>query len=146
MTSPTFPRLFTGCWRDEIDDAKFLRIGISRMSPRGMRGYRTFPRLFPGKWWRDIVDPVEWAARYRTDILGPLDAAEVVEQLSAMAGDRVPVLQCWETMSPPSGWCHRALVGVWLFDELGLQVPELGYDGAGCGHRHPKLPAELRQT
>jgi len=33
---------------------------------------------------------------------------------------------------------------VWLLEQLGLEVFELGYESCGCGRSYPKLPACLR--
>jgi hypothetical protein len=77
------------------------------------------------------------------DVLGKLDAQQVVDELLALADGKIPVLPCFE--SPTSqAWCHRALVSVWLWEKLGLEVPELGGGQDGCGLDHPKLCAEAR--
>jgi hypothetical protein len=36
--------------------------------------------------------------------------------------------------------CHRCLVSAWFKDMLGINVPELGQEHAGCGWSYPKLP------
>jgi hypothetical protein len=139
------PRLFTSSWQSSIDEARFCRIGISRGTPRGQKGFRRYPRLNPGPWFRSIDDERAWAKRYCDEVLEPLDAARTVEQLFTLAAGRIPVLLCWEPPEPGEH-CHRGLVAAWLKDELGLDVFELGFEQEGCGHRHPKLPRSLRRT
>ncbi|MFZ1101313.1 MAG: hypothetical protein WAN86_00250 [Hyphomicrobiaceae bacterium] len=63
-----------------------------------------------------------------------------------MAGDRTSTLLCWEPPEPDPKWCHRALVSVWLWENLGLEVPELGQEHEGFGWSHPKLHPEARRS
>jgi hypothetical protein len=101
--------------------------------------------LQPGSWFRDL-SPNEFTARYQADVLGPLNAAIVVDELMALAGPRrIPALLCFEPPDPRSPWCHRGLVSAWLHDELGLEVFELGQEHCGCGWRHPKIHLGLAQ-
>jgi hypothetical protein len=72
-----------------------------------------------------------------------LCAEDVVRQLLEIAGERTPALLCWERPEPGPQWCHRALVSIWLYQNLGLQEPELGSDG--WGGTHPKLPPDARR-
>jgi len=69
-----------------------------------------------------------------------------VSDLALMADGGTPTLLCWE--APPSNpaWCHRALVSAWLFDELGLEVPEVGHEALGFGWQHPKLHPSLMRA
>jgi hypothetical protein len=46
------------------------------------------------------------------------------------------VLLCWEKPTDQGTFCHRALVAAWFGRELGVDVPELGYDG----RPHPLAP------
>jgi hypothetical protein len=138
-------KIVTASWRVPIDTDKFLRVGISRMPPRHLRGYRTYPPLFPGPWWRSISEPSAWAARYQED-LDRLDPAKVIADLAAMVPDvRGIALCCWEPPPPSDEWCHRGLVSFWLYSELGGEVPELGHESHGCGRRHPKLCSTLHR-
>lgn len=114
----------TGSWFAKIPD-HHMRIGISRGSPRGVAGYRTYRALAPGPYLN--APPGEYLTRYE-QLLNGLDAAEVVSQLEALAGDKVPVLCCFETIPQITrgSWCHRHLVKRWLEHHLGIEVPEVG--------------------
>ena len=137
------PIIVTASWRDVLDPANFIRVGVSRMPPRHLRCYRTYPQLQPGPWWRAIKDPAEWSRRYRSDVLDQLDADQVAADLAAMALDgRMIALCCWETFDPPSGWCHRGQISGWLSERLDLHVAELGDPENRCGALHPMLAAQ----
>ena len=138
MKRPTL--IFTGSWRASIDPDRFALIGISRSAPRGRVGYRKYAALQPGNWFRSIPDAAAWTTRYNDEVLGRLDPEKVVADLAAMAGDQPAVLLCWELPPPNREWCHRALVSQWLHKAMGLEVPELGFEGCGHGSEHPKLP------
>lgn len=70
--------------------------------------------------------------------LAKLDPLEVLCDLAALAGDKVPALLCFER--PGSQWCHRGLVSAWFGDTLGIRVFEYGHENAGWGWAHPMLP------
>jgi hypothetical protein len=140
------PRIFTASWRPPIDDPNYCRIGISRSTPRGQKGYRRYPKLNPGPWFRSIPDEHAWAARYQDEILSVLDPGRTVAELIDIAGGRAPVLLCWEPPEPGADFCHRGLVAAWLWDRLGLTVCELGFEREGCGWSHPKVPPSLRRS
>ena len=101
------------------------RISIARWAPRGTpAGYRIYKALAPT---REMMRMPE--ARYREiyfrDIVGPLDAQVVWDELHELAGGAEPVLLCWE--KPPfsaSNWCHRHMVTEWFADEIGKTVDE----------------------
>jgi len=38
------------------------------------------------------------------------------------------------------------LVSAWLYDELGLEVPEFGHEALGFGWQHPKLHPSLMRA
>lgn len=145
-TTRTTPRIVTSCWRTPIDEALYCRVGISRSTPRGQKGYRRYPRLNPGPWFRSIPDEREWAARYREEILAPLEPQQTAQDILALAEGRSAALLCWEAPEPGDDYCHRALVAAWLWEGAGLEVCELGFEHEGCGLRHPKLPRTLRQS
>lgn len=131
----------TSSWFDQLP-ADHVRIGISRGRPRGMAaGYRTFTRLAPGAWFNS-VSVEEYDRRYRAEILGPLDAAVVARQLTDIARGGVAVILCYER--PNTGkWCHRALVAEWLFNALGIVVPEFGFENVPQA-QHPLMHPSLR--
>jgi hypothetical protein len=81
--------------------------------------------------------------RYVREVLGPLDARQVVDELLELADGKVPALLCFEHPTS-SAWCHRALVSAWLKAELELGVPEYGREHDGSGLGHPKLCADAR--
>ena len=93
------PQILTSSWQTKIDEAKYCRIGISRSTPRGQKGFRRYPKLNPGPWFRSIADEREWAKRYEEEILAPLDPRATADDLMTMADGRVPVLLCWERRS-----------------------------------------------
>ena len=133
----------TSSWFEKLPP-DHLRIGISRGTPRGIpAGYRLFRKLAPGDWFNSVPVPI-YRQRY-FEGLSMLDPGEVVDELKTMAGDKTPVLCCFEAPRKLSEWCHRAFVSVWLEKELGLQVFELGMEDWGCGWQHPKLPPALRR-
>jgi hypothetical protein len=136
----TEDRIKTGSWFTPLPE-DHIRIGISRGVPRGMpAGYRLFKALAPGPWF-NTTTPTEYDHLY-AEILGKLDAGEVVRQIEALANGRVPVLCCYER--PNTGvWCHRAMVSRWLHQQLGLVVPEVGFEARPVEDPHPLLPAEL---
>jgi hypothetical protein len=106
------------------------RICIARYAPRGTpAGFRTFKALAPGEWFNKVGED-EYRSLYFGEILGKLDARQVVADLEELAGAAEPVLLCWE--KPPltsKNWCHRRMVAEWLKDKLGVDVPELVLPG-----------------
>lgn len=101
------------------------RVGISRGAPRGIKaGYRLYRTLAPS---RDMLDmPLEpYRDKFFNDILGPLDAQQVYEELKSLAGEWEPTLLCFER--PPfdrKNFCHRRMVAEWFERELSISVPE----------------------
>ena len=64
---------------------------------------------------------------YFLDIVGPLHAQTVWDELHELAGGAEPVLLCWE--QPPfsaANWCHRRIVAEWFADKLGVDIAEHG--------------------
>jgi hypothetical protein len=137
------PKIVTSSWRTTLPSI-YAPIGISRGTPRGRAGFRRYTRLQPGPWF-STAGLVEFTRLYNEQILGPLDPETVVQDLLALAGDRKPALLCWEPPEPGIEWCHRSLVSVWLWEKLGLEVPELGQEHEGCGWCHPKLHPDVRR-
>lgn len=134
----------TSSWFVRLDPEQYVRIGISRGVPRGQAaGFRKYPRLNPGPWFSSVSDD-EYRARYYAEVLAPLDPAQVVADLEAIADGKIAALLCWEPPTPGNPWCHRALVSEWLFDTLGIEVFEVGQERYGCGRHHPKLAPQFR--
>jgi hypothetical protein len=134
--------MFTASWFQKLPP-DHIKIGISRGTPRGIgAGYRVYRKLAPGPWFRS-VDMFEYRRRYYDEILRPLDRKRVITELLELAGDRIPVLCCFERAGGPS-WCHRALAAEWLAEGLGHSVPEYGFENVPQ-QGHPLLPAELRR-
>lgn len=109
------------------------RVVISRGCPRRMAGgYKMYRKLAPT---RDIlalnaVD--EYKPRFREEVLGRLDPDQVIEDLLRLAQPNPPVLLCFEKPPiTPANFCHRRMVADWLWEERGINAPELG----GGDHR-----------
>jgi hypothetical protein len=94
--------------------------------------------LTPGDWF-NRVSAEEYRERYMAQ-LAKLDPFQVVSDLQALAGERIPALLCFEKSTDEVAWCHRGFVSAWLKNTLGLDVFEFGLEGRGSGCRHPKLP------
>jgi hypothetical protein len=77
-----------------------MRIGISRGTPRfGVpAGYRIYRKLAPGPWFNS-VPAEEFIARYYGEVLDQLDPRRVAAELRQLAGDRIPVLCCFERVN-----------------------------------------------
>ena len=130
------PSVKTSSWFAKLPPGH-QRIGISRGTPRNAgAGYRLYRKLAPGPWFNS-VGPDEYYQLYRRDILGRLDPRQVAAELATLAGPDVAVLLCFER---PGQWCHRAMAAEWLHQELGLSVPEVGYEEL-TQDRHPLMPA-----
>ena len=129
-------KLFTSSWFEPLPPS-ILRIGISRAVPRNMApGFRRLPALTPGSWLD--LPPAEFERLYRR-LLDALDAAEIVAKIDTMAAaHEAAAFVCFEAPTSPA-WCHRALISLWLLDQLGLEVFEHGREACGCGAQHPKL-------
>ena len=104
------------------------RIVIARAVPRGIEaGYRRYPKLAPGRWFKNPEyknNQETYRDRYISEILSPLDPAEVWEHLHQLTGGEEPILLCWEPLKKPGEWCHRRMVAEWFEQNLGVSVPE----------------------
>ncbi len=91
----------------------------------------------------DACEPGILHHLYRTEILSALDPRVVAEELTAMAGGRVPVMLCYEK---PDGhqWCHRALAARWLCEARNVSLPEFGFEHLPQD-QHPLMPEALRR-
>jgi hypothetical protein len=138
------PKIVTSCWHTRLP-ADFAPIAICRGTPSWRSGYRRYMALNPLRRGfhaaRDVFTQI-----YNDDVLGVLQPEQVVEDLIEIADGRIPALLCWEPPEPGPKWCHRSLVSVWLWEELGLEVPELGHEKEGFGWSHPKLHPDVRRS
>jgi len=104
------------------------RVSIARTAPRRVAaGFRIYRALAPGKWLFDTayMDYAAYRERYFGEILGPLDAQKVWDDLHALADGHEPVLLCHEHLLKPDDWCHRRMVAEWFEQALGVAVPEM---------------------
>lgn len=130
-------RIWTSSWFTTLPGT-IQKIGISRGTPRGYpEGYRKMMELAPGPWFNS-VSPEEYQRRFDAQ-LAALDPNQVLAKIETLAAGKDVALLCYEDPRKPADWCHRGLVSAWLHDKLGLDVPEYGMEGMGCGWRHPKL-------
>jgi hypothetical protein len=129
--------IVTASWFTPLPEGH-VRVGISRGVPRrGLQaGFRLYRKLAPGAWFNDGLDPTEWEARYRTEVLDRLDPRVVQDEIMQRAGDQIPVLCCFERVGGGQ-WCHRALAAAWLAEGLGVAVPEIGHEDQPL---HPLRP------
>ena len=101
------------------------RISIARWALRGTpAGYRIYKALAPTREMMRMLEE-QYREFYFRDIVGPLDAQIVWDELHELAGGAEPVLLCWE--KPPfsaSNWCHRHMVTEWFANEIGKTVNE----------------------
>lgn len=65
--------------------------------------------------------PAEYEKAYG-ELLGKLDAKEILNSISLMSQDKDCVLLCYEK---PGAFCHRHLVAKWLTEKLGIEVEEV---------------------
>lgn len=63
------------------------------------------------KEWKRTHDNAYYTTHFLNDVLAPLNASEVVAELTAMAQGKSFALLCYER---PSDFCHRHLVADWL--------------------------------
>jgi hypothetical protein len=127
----------TGCWFGDLP-AGHTRGGISRGIPRRTTaGYRVYRKLAPGTWFNS-VSAEEYYYLYRSEILAPLDPRVIASELIDLAKGSIPVMVCYERTGGPQ-WCHRAMVAEWLEQNLGRDIPELGFETAPKG-THPLMP------
>jgi hypothetical protein len=146
------PVIMTSSWYSRLSSAH-ARIGISRGTPRGQKGYKRLvgrngdSPLNPGSWF-NRVDTKRYHELYMEQ-LSKLNPQEVVEDILALADGLVPTLLCYESATQDfkdgvEQWCHRGLVSGWLKDTLDIDVHEVGRESCGCGWSHPKVPRQFR--
>lgn len=99
----------------ELEECGILPISISQRAPDWYHGLQ-YKKLAPS--YRLLMnykfrkhDDMDYTNQFYAEVLDTLDAADVVRELCAMAGDRDIALLCYEK---PSDFCHRHLVAEWL--------------------------------
>ena len=100
--------------------------------------------LAPGPWFK-TADAETYRSLY-VEQLARLDPVHIVERIDALAQGQIPVLCCWERITVPGQWCHRAWLSVWFVHTLGLVVTELHDASGGYGTTHAMLPPEYRRS
>ena len=103
------------------------RISIARYAPKHVSGHVQYSALAPGKWFKNAENKTYERYRdlYYQEILAPLNAYVVWDELHRLAGDAEPVLLCWEHLRKEGDWCHRRIVAEWFEDRVGAIVAEM---------------------
>lgn len=103
----------------------FEPINIARWKPQWYKG-KSFIALAPSdmllRWWRTCEQNEEDKKRYKQIYMQGLsnyNAKVTARCIREMAGDKIPVLLCFEK----SGFCHRHLVREW-FQKNGIKCEE----------------------
>jgi len=109
-------------YKDFDEDQRLKAVSIARGEPDYYNG-KSYKQLAPR--WEMIHEfrkgNKEFYDLEYAKILTDLDPEKVVEDTSENA-----ILLCWEK---PPDICHRRWVAEWLEESLGIEVPELDYDG-----------------
>lgn len=110
-------KIYTGYFAKvkELEEHGILPISISRRAPDWYHGLQ-YKKLAPSyrllmNYKYRMHDDMDYTKQFNSEVLETLDAADVVRELRAMAGDRDIALLCYEK---PSDFCHRQLVAEWL--------------------------------
>ncbi|MBA4543979.1 hypothetical protein H1164_13905 [Thermoactinomyces daqus] len=101
----------------KIIEAGLRPVAISIGLPKMYKGEHEF-RLAPT--WAMLKMPREEYDRLFLKKLASLDPVQLYQSLGEDA-----VLLCFEKHND---WCHRRLVAEWFESELGIVVPEFGFD------------------
>jgi uncharacterized protein (DUF488 family) len=93
-------------------------ISISRFSPKFFKG-PCYTKLAPTSqilklYKAGVIDDNAYIQMYYDQVLSTLNAYTVVDELLAIAGNKIPVLVCYES---PDKFCHRHLLNEW-FNEI----------------------------
>lgn len=142
MAHKKLPQLYTSRWANkDLADLDVVLVGISRGIPRWPLSYRyrLLRLLAPtretfGKGTDDFAE--QYVAR-----LEEIGLEKIVSDLARIGEknrDRPLVLLCWEK---PSEFCHRHVLGDWIQENVGVEVPELvpGMIAAESGVRQERL-------
>lgn len=86
--------ILTSYWAKPLPE-DHVRIGISRGSPRWMRGSQPrLAELAPGPWFYTTTDPEEFRSSY-VGQLACVSVDETLERIDRLAGGRTAVLACF---------------------------------------------------
>jgi Protein of unknown function, DUF488 len=109
-------------WREEMGVPVRTSVGAPRAFPAPLVEW---PVTYPVG-LLEVTDPGEFRRRYRHRLHSktPRILAELQELREGY--DQPIVLLCFEDLSKPGAWCHRALLGEWISQKTGEEVPELG--------------------
>ena len=99
------------------------RISIARAMPRGLV-LPVYSPLAPGVWFKE-ADVGKYRKLYFAQ-LAQLDPVKVLADLRELAGEKHPVMCCWETLKRPGEFCHRRMVAEWLWEEVKINAEEFG--------------------
>ncbi len=109
-----------------LADKRYAVIRISLGHPRWRTPYKmagVLPELAPT---RDMLGMTQAAYRKRyLKLLDALDIDAVRVRIAEIAGDREPVLCCFEDLSEPDKWCHRRMFADWWTAMTGEPIEEL---------------------
>jgi hypothetical protein len=110
-------------WREKMGVLVRTSVGAPRAFPAPLVEW---PVTYPVG-LLDITDPAEFRRKYRHRLHSktPRVLAELAELREAYAPLSL-VLLCFEDLAKPGAWCHRTLLGEWISQKLGEEVPGLG--------------------
>lgn len=104
-------------------------VGISRGVPRFplAYSYKLARWLAPSAATFALEDPAEYEASYRAQLeaIGPDAIVDRLARIAEESGGLPLVLLCYEDLTKPGQWCHRAHLSDWL-RERGVEIRELG--------------------
>jgi hypothetical protein len=114
----------------QITNRKHVPIAISRGLPRwGIRHYQIEYRLWqlaPSKLLLQAdFTKGKFKAEYIQQLNENVDILYLQAQFKAMAGNRDPVLLCFENLDIKGNWCHRRFFAQWWQEKTKEEVNEL---------------------
>lgn len=111
--------IFTGYYskQKEYQKRNLFLVSISRWDPKYAEVDMRLPALAPTS--KMLKDGYSWE-EYEDKILSKLEPHLVAKYLKNKAGDKTPVILCWEK---DDSHCHRSVVSKW-FNKNGIQSEE----------------------
>jgi hypothetical protein len=119
-------KLFTARYAD-YDPTCGVAVRTSVGRPRGWRhGPLECVRRLTPYGLLHVTDRAEFTQLYiaRLERTGVEAIFAHLEGISDAHDCRSLVLLCFEDVRDPGNWCHRTILGAWLRDRLGIEVPE----------------------